>query len=204
MIIYRLETKKYKWLLYFGLGQFALAILAQIMSEFTGQTSLLNIISALLDVAWFLTFPIGAIIAGHVSKQLNRAYVFWFIFTLFFSPIALILLSSKSYYVEPDINSIYRKFELKYIDSIRKVKQQFKKGKITQGELNDIQKRTLIELELKMNDEIQSKQIEIYTCISKPNYESRGEKIAYEKCPACGTKISEEEIDCSECGLSLK
>jgi DNA-directed RNA polymerase subunit RPC12/RpoP len=63
-----------------------------------------------------------------------------------------------------------------------------------------------------MNDEIQSRQIEIYTRINKPIEElreviypeSKDTKIAYEKCPACGTKISEDEIECSECGLRLK
>lgn len=212
MKMYRIETKKYKWILYFGLGQIILGILAQIMTKFTGQTSLLNIFSALLDVTWFLTFPAGAIIAGFVSKQLNRPVVLWFIFALILSPIALIILSRKSYYVEPEINSIYRKFELKYLDSIGKLKQQLEKGKLIQQDYNDMTKTTLIELELKMNEEIQSKRKEIYSRINKPIEESRNTiypesndtKLAYEKCPACETKLNGNEIDCPECGLRLK
>lgn len=212
MNIYRLETKKYKWLLYYGLGQITLGIIAQIMSKYTGQTSLLNIISASLDVMWFLSFPAGAIIAGFISKQLNRPVIIWFIFALFLSPIALIILSRKSYYINPEINSIYRKYEVKYFDSVGNTKQQLIKGKITQQEFKDLQKTTMIELESKMNDEIQLKQAEIYARLnesinesSKTIYpESNDTKLAYEKCPACETKLNGNEIDCPECGLRLK
>jgi len=212
MEIYRLETKKYNWLLYFGIGQLLLGIFAQIMTKYTGQTSFLNILSSSLNVIWFLTFPMGAIIAGYVSRQLNRPVVFWFIFTLIFSPIALIILSKKSYYVENVVNSIYRKFELKYLESIGKLNQQLKKGQLTRQEFNDIKKTTLIELELKMNEEIQAKQKEIYTRLNKPIEEtqntiypeSKDTKLAYEKCPACEKKLIGNEIDCPECGLSLK
>ena len=212
MKIYRLETKKYKLLLYFGIGQILLGILTQVISKYTGQTSLLNIISATLDVIWFLTFPIGAIIAGYVSNLLNRPTVFWFIFALFLSPIALIILSRKCYYVNPEINSIYRKYELIQLDIIRKLKQQLAKGKVTHLEFNGMRKTTLTELELKMNNEIQSNQSEIYARLNEPIKEisksiypeSNDSKIAYEKCPACDTKLLDNDSECRECGLRLK
>lgn len=212
MKIYRLDTKKNKWLLYFGLGQIVLAILAQIMAKFTGQSSLLNTISALLDVIWFLTFPAGAFIAGYVSGKLNRPVALWFLFALFLSPIALIILSRKSYYVEPEINLIYRRFELKYLDFIGKCKKLLEKSKLTQQEFDDIKKTKLIELELEMNEAIQCKKTEIYARINKP-IEELGDTIspksnmtrsAYTKCPACETKLNGNEIDCPECELRLK
>ena len=168
MTTYRLETKNYKWLLFYGLGQIIIAILALIMSKYTGRTSLINIISASLDVIWFSTFPIGAIIAGIVSKKLNRPVALWFIFALILSPIALIILSKKKYHVETDINSIYRKYETKYFDSIGRNKIQVKKGKITQQQFEENNKLLLVELESAMNIEIREKENEIITRLNKP------------------------------------
>ncbi len=210
MRYYSLENKSYKWLLYLSISQIVLYVIAELVSSQTGHSSLVNVISATLDVLWLYSIPVAAIIAGNVAHKMNRPALLWGIFTLFLSPIALVILSYKKNYLSPKLVSIYQKYEIEYLKSISELKIDLKNGKISDADFNDKQIIIRKEIELEMNQKIQEKEAETYEYFNNTTPEiseyNGGEEvnIAYEKCPACGSKVALDDIECHECGLRLK
>jgi|SRR5690554_2381703 len=210
MKYYTFEIRNHKWIFYLGVFQIVLAFVARYFSSITGQSSSINISSAVLDFVWILSFPIGAIVAGIVAYQLNRVALFWGIFGLFFSPIALIILSFKKLYLNLEINLIYRKYETEYFRAIANHRKDLEKGIISTNGFHDKKLISKNEIEIEMNHKIQELNEKIIEDLNKPIketnlYPTNGEtKVAYEKCPACGVEVTNENEECPECGLKLK
>lgn len=143
-----------------------------------------------------------------VARKLHRSPLFWGVVTFFFTPISLIVLGTRDLKLEPNLSEVYNKYKSDYYQESSKIKRSFHKGRITEKECNKklidarFRYNELMNIEMSrtenMMDNRHNKEI-----INK--VEGSGKPIPIQdKCPACGTKISEDNAVCPECGLVLR
>lgn len=143
-----------------------------------------------------------------VAGRLNRSQVFWGIVTFFFTPIAMIVLGTRDLKMEPELRKIYNKHKTNYFLETIKLKKDLERGIVEENEYKATlakakeRHRDLMNAELKKMEEVledRHRQIIVETV------EGGGVAIGIkDKCPACDTKISENDDVCPECELALK
>ena len=143
-----------------------------------------------------------------VAGRLNRSQVFWGIVTFFFTPISMIVLGTRDLKMEPELRKIYNKHRTNYFLETIKLKKDFERGIIKENEFETTLDKAKERHSDLMNAELKKMEVVLedrHKQIVVEKVEGGGMAIGIkDKCPACDTKISENDDVCPECGLTLK
>jgi len=201
-----LESRTYGFLVLIGIG----LIILNIYIFFIKNSSSIGLNGELLEILVGVLIIILAVVNGFIAFRLNRSIIFWFIFSLIFSPIALIMLGTKKRYLKPELNKIYSQFESEYFLHKLRLRKELEKKRITTEEYEEKIKQTLKNLNDAMYKAMEVKENQLIADLNKEvvhRVEKTGEgeiKIAYSKCPACNSALGKNDFECPDCGLNLK
>jgi hypothetical protein len=186
------------------------------------SVGLLTIVG-LVSIA-FIVLHLGLVIwIIKIAIRLNRSPFIWGFFGLLSSPITLIFLGFKDYYIDDKIlRSIIDETRLDFKAELVHIKST---QDLTVKELANVESDLKESYQLMLNDKVRKYLASELEKIPTENYRERLDgKIVTEfvddynpdfivdndsgsdlnKCPACGSKINESDLICYECGLSLK
>jgi hypothetical protein len=164
-----------------------------------------NVIIELSFLVVGIAFSIWSFI---VAKRLNRSGIFWAIFTIVLTPIALIILGTKDIAIQIELRKIFNKYKSEYFLEKLKLEKDHQNGRIDEKMLKEKIGKAKEKYNDLMNNEIQLEQIKIdekhkEIVIEKVSGNGRAINVKG-KCPACETKISDNADECPECGLNFK
>ena len=201
-----LESKKYSFLIYIGVGLIIFNIIRITISN--SQAFSINIENETFNIfdVIIVFLAVGcSVLAGIIAYRLNRNVIFWTILSFFFAPISFIILGTLQVYLEPEQRKIFHKYQSEYFASELNLTKNWHKKKINRATYDEKLAELLHSLDNKMNEELQNQKSNDFVREVVRKIEGEGHYLKIkDTCPACNAQLSETDMECPECGLNMQ
>ena len=208
---YTVESDSNTKLIYIGLGLIMLNILLmfsdiKIPSHFYFRYYSLG--ELLVESILFIIRIVCVVLAVKTSVRLGRPGFFWGLFTLIFTPIALIILGTKGVKLDGEKRKVYKEIRAEYFINATALKRNFETGISAkdeyQAELDKLEEEYDEYLNKEMHKiEEQESQEKINELIERVKGAGEVMEIG-DRCPACGADLTLDSKECPDCGLSFE